>query len=125
MAVDWQTVSQTAENVRMIDVDTVSKSKAYTKAWTMTTYWSQQTMRGYPAAKYRSLKELSYFNCRERSVFTAQVVFYEREAGEGEVQHSAADSVAVSKFTEVVPGSVGEANLLLACALSKSPRGKG
>ena len=122
---DWQMISQAAEYIRMIDAETVTASKTYTKAWTMTTYWSEQTTRGYPAVKYRSVKELSYFNCRERTAFTAQAVFYEREAGEGEPRHSVIDSVAASKFTDVVPDSVGEANLQTACSMTKMAKRKG
>lgn len=119
-AADWQTISQGADYVRLIDVETVITSKGYTKAWTMTTYWVEQTTHGYPTAKYRSVKELSYFNCRERTSFSPQVIYYEREAGEGEVRYSLIDSVAASKFSEVVPGSIGENDLRTACALSKS-----
>lgn len=125
VAADWQTVSQAPEYVRMIDVETVTLSKSYVKAWTMTTYWSEQTTRDYPTVKYRSVKELSYFNCRERTAFTAQAVYYEREAGEGEVRHSVIDSVAASKFADVVPDSVGEANLRTACSLTKSNKRAG
>ena len=120
VSADWQTVSQATDHVRMIDLETVTRSKGYVKAWTMTTYWSEQTTRGYPIVKYRSVKELSYFDCGGRMAFTAQAVYYEREAGEGEVRHSVINSVAASKFSEVVPDSVGEANLRTACALTKA-----
>ncbi|MCS0615190.1 hypothetical protein NX783_20820 [Massilia kyonggiensis] len=109
----------------MIDLETVARSKGYVKAWTMTTYWSEQTTRSYPIVKYRSVKELSYFNCGDRTAFTAQAVYYEREAGEGEVRHSVIDSIATSKFSEVVPDSVGEANLRTACSLTKAAKRMG
>lgn len=121
-AVDWQVTSQSTEQVRMIDLDTVTTSKGYVKAWTMITYWSEKTTLEYPRVNYRSVKFLTYFNCRERTAFSPQTVYYAQEAGEGEVRHSHAAPVRPADFVDVVPGTVGETDLQTACALTRSAR---
>jgi hypothetical protein len=114
-------VGTIADGTRIfVDIGSVSTKGVHMKAWLRWEYEKDQVVEARPNNKrYRSSKELNYFNCQERTSAIVQAVYYPDPLGKGPVVASASIEPAQATFTDVVPGSVNASILAFTCRMRR------
>lgn len=115
VASEWQYLNGNESKYLEMDFSSISSGGQYKKAWAGTVYLTPQNANVYPARTYSSDRTLYYFDCLGQRLQTVQYIQYENMFGEGEVISSSSVKFNPQNLTDVVPDSVGEALLKLAC----------
>ena len=100
---------ETSEKIFLLPNSVISSANQL-RAWFLTDY---ETSRTFSGRAYRSAMARWIFDCTAGTSGLEQLVFYEGAAGTGAVIQSGQKPVRLSA---VVPGSVGHAMLVSACA---------
>lgn len=118
-ASDWQYVGGPTTASNYMDFASIGSVSGYRKAWVRVDYLEAQQTSGYPAKKFASAKFLYYFDCSGKLLATTQLVLYEKHFAEGEVVSSSSSKFDPKRLDDVVPDSVGENLLNVACSDSE------
>ena len=120
LAATWQFIGKSDVSDLFMDTSSVGPRGAWTKAWFKFEYLSDEELKiGYLEKKFRSSLQLSFFNCREKTVALSQVVYYAAENGTGAIVHSIINEIAAKDFRDPIPGTMGETMMKLACNYRK------
>jgi hypothetical protein len=119
-ASDWRNVTKTNDAIIYVDYGSVAPRGKYMRAWVMFDYILPKQTVTYPQKEYKSGKMLWAFDCEERTSATAQYILLSGDFGDGEPVHSLSTSWGLLKFDDVVPDSIGEIVLNVACASRKA-----
>ena len=107
----WVPVGADSQGKSYIDKNSVIKSDAGHKAWSLVSYEAEQaTQDGVP---YRSMKALHLYSCKDRTTTLLSQVFYTEAMGKGPV----AQSFKYEKFLpeDIIPDSTSEGALQAIC----------
>ena len=115
-ASDWQLATSSDSNLLYVDFESLVPVGAYRKAWVRIDYFQDKEENDYPKKQYRSVKSLYYFDCTGKRSAVVQRTLYPRVFGEGEVVKSQSVRFNENLLDDVVPDSVGEGLLKVACA---------
>ena len=123
-AADWHPLIG-AEGLDIhIDLDSVvPTAPGLLKGWVLHTYAESKKSTIYPLFEYKTVIQLYYFNCAERTSGVAQETFYSDDARQIPVKSNSYSRKNLI-LDDVVPGSVGEGALEFACAWSKRAKKK-
>lgn len=112
-ASDWATFGETSLSIWYLDKESIASVDGKMKAWFLVDFKDEQT--AYNGKKYKSTKQLSYFDCPSKTSALVQEAFFTDQFGEGTI----ADSYSLNKknleFTDVIPDSIGESMLKFVC----------
>ncbi len=117
-AAQWVAVGADSYSKSYIDKDSVIKSEAGHKAWSLVSYGAEQaTQDGVP---YRSMKALHVYSCKDRTTTLLSQVYYTEAMGKGPV----AQSFKYEKFLpeDIIPDSTSEGALQTICKPGKKPK---
>lgn len=101
-----------------MDVESVSDSGAYRKAWFKSIFAFAQTVPDSPLKKYSSEKILWYFDCTQK---TSTAVVSAKYDDAMRVVDSVSLKFNTADMTDVVPDSVGETMMRHACGVKRQP----
>ena len=118
-AADWKLVNKTDTVAAYFDEQGIARTQNKIKLWALWDYASTQKIDGAPQKEYLSLKELSYYDCAERTRAAVQAVFYPGAFGMGESIETTVRDPSKVLFVDVVPDSLGEFMLNRACAMAR------
>ena len=108
-----------------VDLDSLGKRGKFVKAWERGTYSAPQTDERL-RKPFRSLKQLVLYDCAEKRTAIIQRHLFSEPGGVGDTVFSYSIAEDGATFEEVVPDSVGAANLLQVCeiyeALPRRPK---
>ena len=121
-AVDWQPIATSGDKdyVLFIDRQTLQRTGSSVKAWFLLDFAETLTTSGGRMA-FRSMAELNYLNCDDRSKASVQQRMYADNMGRGKVvyEHSVTDAALM--YTEIIPQSPGELKFDYVCAPGPRP----
>jgi hypothetical protein len=119
-AKDLQFTASDADDMRVfIDYDSIAKVGPKLKAWVLYNFPTSKQTTQYQPKDYRSVLELTHYDCAERTSGAVQSVAYAGEMGSGQVM---SEWDKPPHFTEVVPGSVGETVLMRVCTHTRGKK---
>jgi hypothetical protein len=114
-ASDWHSISENPEISVSVDKQSISTSGSWRKAWVSYTYGSPLKVSDYTTKTYQSIKNLSAFNCQDRTSASMQSVLYSGQYGNGDSVSSYVVPKNKLDFSDVVPDTHGEAILNFVC----------
>lgn len=112
---EWQYVGGNDSQSSSMDFSSIASVGRYRKAWVQTTYSSPQVLNQYTGKAYSSDRVLYYFDCAAKTLGSIQRVRYEKGDAQGGVVGSTSVKFNPASLDDVVPDSVGETFLALAC----------
>ena len=112
VSAEWELLDSNDEMSFYIDQSTIRDQGTHTAMWAMVDYNAEKKS---DAGAYWSSKYLLLFNCRDRTTGMKMVVNYEEQMGLGKVLFSDSLESYQVDFNDVIPGSLGEAQLEAAC----------
>jgi hypothetical protein len=118
-AADWKLVNKSDTVAAYFDEQGIARTQNKIKVWVLWDYVSPQKTDSSPQKQYLSLKELSYYDCAERTRAPVQAVFYPGPFGTGESVETTVRDPSKVLFVDVVPDTVGESMLDRACAIAR------
>lgn len=105
---DWVFVAASNDVSLHYNKRTIVRTSQFTKAWLIYNYTNNSLGR-----PHRSVKQLVYLKCKERTSAIAMKLTYAEENGEGRAVESR--KVDVPEYSDVVPDTFGEQILDLLC----------
>lgn len=116
-AVDWQPVATSGEKdyVLFVDRETLQRAGGNVKAWFLLDFAETLVTSG-GKMSFRSIAELNYLNCDDRSKASVEQRMYAGNMGRGEVVHEQVVKDAALMYTEIIPQSPGELKFDHVCA---------
>lgn len=115
-AANWVIASWADSVVVLVDTTSIVKNGHHRKAWLRWDHTQEEETSDYPKQKYRSAKSLTYYDCTQRTSMNVQRTIYAGEQGTGSSLGSYSTKFNSSDMSEVVPDSIGEANLNFVCS---------
>lgn len=119
IASDWVYVAHMSENSTvLIDRQSIRPAGDKLKAWILYNYSELQKnpfLSYDDTKKYKSTKQLYYFNCRERTSVPVQFAFYDDELGNGKGVYSLSLDPLKVTYSDVIPDTIGESLINLVC----------
>lgn len=116
----WLEVANGAQVKVYVDMESLRKTGAKVKVWTLWVYEKPRPVDGVSYAKtYLVEKNLSTYNCTERTSISMQSIKYKDE-GQGEVVGSFTLPDVESGYSDVAPETLGEGIMTYACSLTKT-----
>ena len=114
-AANWVDIAGNNEVTVFIDTDSIRRNGTRVKTWLKWQWIKEQDIpNSYPPKRYLSEKQLQVSDCQRRTLAIAQGVRYSNAEGTDVI-----DSYAVEErkwqFTEVVPETIGETIVRVAC----------
>jgi hypothetical protein len=115
IAANWVDLAGNDEVTVFLDTDSIRRTGARVKTW-LKWQWSkeQDVPNSYPPKKYLSEKQLQISDCQHNRLAIAQGVRYSNNEGTDVV-----DSYTIEErkwqFSEVVPETIGESIVRVAC----------
>jgi hypothetical protein len=103
---EWLLIEPGLERSASVNPQSISANGAYRKAWFRFDFDKDQHVADDPSKGFRSVKNLYYFNCQDRTVSSVQTVLYAELLGKGVPVGSTSVGVAGAAFTEVMPGTL-------------------
>ena len=100
------------ELTTLINVETIVNDGQFRKAWTLTTWKTEQSVAG---NSFRSVMSVELYDCKKRVTATRSAHLYEGLLGSGKLVHSISVDSAAAKWQEVPPGSPIDSALRLVC----------
>jgi len=122
-AVDWQPVATSGDKdyALFIDRQTLQRSGGNVKAWFLLDFAETLVTSG-GKMSFRSIAELNYLNCDDRSKASVQQRMYADNMGRGEVVHEqVVVNDAALMYTEIIPQSPGELKYNYVCNAGPMP----
>lgn len=121
-AVDWQPVATSGDKdyVLFIDRETLQRANGNVKAWFLLDFPETLVTSGGKMA-FRSIVELNYLNCNDRSKASVEQRMYADNMGHGKVVHEQVATDAALMYTEIIPQSPGELKFDYVCAPGARP----
>lgn len=117
MSADWQLISRsTGGDTYYMDFTSVAQVGAFRKAWVQVSLANPSDTNDYPKKKYQSARYLYYFDCKAKSTSSFQHVKYAERYADGEVVSTSSIKFDPKDLDDVVPDTVGETFLQVACA---------
>jgi hypothetical protein len=120
-AAEWVLLAPFEDYRVLVDAASIVSSGPYVQSWFRWDFSFAQTAPN--AQRYLSLVALVYFDCVRRQTGTGQMIFYKGANGTGEpIDVLAATPLHVKEHMHnVVPGTLGEAQLTYACDNAPKP----
>ena len=110
----WEFINIGNGMVKYVDKSTIWNQGAYVAMWEMTDYTNKQLTDD--GINFLSNKSLYLYNCRERTMGVKSIVYYGKNTGDGNPVYSFSIQPRDVVFVDVIPGSIGETFLVIACA---------
>jgi hypothetical protein len=120
MAADWNPIGETSDSTWYIDRQSLGTSDGKAKAWFIVDLANERT--DYAGRKFKSSKELVYFDCSARTSATLYHLTYSDQLGEGNTVWSSSVDKKNVTYLDVVPDSIGETLLDLVCSSVPKPQ---
>jgi hypothetical protein len=115
-ASDWQYVGGPTDASNYMDFASFGTVNGYRKVWIRTDFSTPRETSGYPKKQYLSAKYLYYFDCNGKLLSAFQEVLYEKLFAQGDVVSTTTYKFDPKQLTDIVPDSVGENLLNVACS---------
>lgn len=116
IASDWAYFGGSRGTSHRIDLSSLGSVGKYRKAWIETNYGEQPQTSSKILRFYKSERSLYFFDCRAKLISSVQTIRYADLKGLGDVIESSSVKFSPGNLVDVVPDSVGEQSLVLACA---------
>ena len=118
LAADWKLVGESLSGPVFIDRSSVAPRGTKIKAWFVYNYKEpRQPPEVVVPAQYRSLKQLRYFDCIEKTATLIQEIKYREPMGDGfPIGTRLSIEPETAKFEDVEPETIPHAMLESACA---------
>ena len=111
---EWKKAGSTDSFYAYYDKSTIRRNGKIVKMWQMKDYFEEQDEGN--GKNYKSQKLRHAFNCMDDTAALITVVAYSGSMGEGKIVFSGDIKEEKWDWDSVVPGSVGEAMLEIACS---------
>lgn len=112
LAATWLEVTGGEKSKVSIDINSMAPIKGYWKVWVKTDFEEYQSTQTYPVKKFKQVKYLQYFNCKEKTYTTTQWHAY---GDDGDVVESTNSKLNAGAFTDLVPDSIGDSVFSFVC----------
>jgi hypothetical protein len=116
----WREVGQTDTARVYVDTPSLRRTLPNVKVWLMWTYTKSQQTSDASKKHFLSEKNLSIYNCTERSYATIQVIRYSDSDASGSVVKSYSTPEHMARYSEVAPDTIGEIILEYVCTAPES-----
>jgi hypothetical protein len=118
-AENWSVVSDTTAGVTYVDYTSIRPEGRYIKAWSKYALKGSADLSQYPYKPYSVAKELTVYDCPNHTYALKQIAYY--AGNDGEVYVSGLSyTTAQLNFSDPIPGTVGEAEMQLVCAMKNA-----
>jgi hypothetical protein len=114
-AATWEYVTEAENYIIGVAPSTIAPVKNYRKAWVLFNYRAPEKHQEYPSPEFRSIKQLSYFDCTAKQSTNVQTVYYDGEMGGGKSVKSYSWKFQTDNLEDIVPDSTGESILNYVC----------
>ena len=118
-AADWKLASVGEKFHIFVDTTSISKYGKNHKAWTIWSYDESLILDDHLKTPYRSLKQLTYFDCALKRSENIHTIYYEGDLGTGKTQKSAAYKFDAKDMVDIAPETDGDEMLNFVCKPSK------
>lgn len=115
-ASDWRYLSGGPSSYFRIDFSSISYFGKYRKVWTEANYLESNESTAKILRLYKSNRVLIFFDCLTKTSLSTQSIEYSGLEGSGEVVGSFSVKFSSNDFIDIVPDSIGDLYLYLACA---------
>ena len=115
LAANWVEVGGNSKVTAYVDTQSIRKIGPKVKIWTKWVHTEPvEIKRTYPKKTYMVGKELSVFNCVERTTLTLRAIDYAEVDSLDVVRDASAPDIP-SRYTEIAPETIGEIIFNFAC----------
>ena len=111
----WLEVGRNESSIVYVDTETVSRSGRVVRAWLKRVHARPVNSPTDRLKNFLSTKELSLFNCEERSVANLQLLRFANAEGSGSPVETTANTDSAARFKPLIPESFDERVLANVC----------
>ena len=111
----WFEVGGNSETAAFADTQSMRRTGPRVKVWIKWSNSKALETNSYPKKKYLSEKQLSIYDCNDRTSATIQVIRYSAEDAAGDVVESLSFSEGSAQYRDLAPETIGEAILEYVC----------
>lgn len=112
-ASDWVSIGGTSTSDWYMDKESIAPIDGKMKAWFLVDYAEEQS--NIFGKKFKSTKQLSYFDCQSQTSATVQSALFADNLGNGNTVDTYAANKKTLEYIDVMPDSIGEMALQAVC----------